>query len=357
VQLLLFNLVTDTDDPVLGFAISWIRALAERFSEIDVITMRAGRVEVPTNVTVHSVGKEQGFSELRRTFEFYRVLGRLLSVKSYGACFAHMMPLFAVMGTPLLRIRRVPIHLWYAHKATPPTLRLAERMVDRVFTSSPEGFRLRSSKVTVIGQGIDTRLFVPSSSPRPASTCFTITSVGRIEPIKRLEVLIEAVRLLRDEHGVENLQLRLIGSGSNRDRKYALSLHKHVENACLESVVTFCGPLPWSRVAHEYQRSDVVVNVSDTGSLDKALLEAMSCAIPVVTSNAAFRSVLAGADRDLIVIRDSPREVALACKRISAMPTLERNHLGKRLRQVVVMQHSLDHLADRLASEIVAHRH
>ena len=60
-RLLLFNLATDADDPVLGFSTRWIRALAKHLEFINVITMRAGRIEVPANVRVHSVGKEKGY--------------------------------------------------------------------------------------------------------------------------------------------------------------------------------------------------------------------------------------------------------------------------------------------------------
>ena len=65
-RLLLFNLVTDLDNPTQGFNTGWIRALARRVEFIHVITMRAGHVEVPGNVRVYSVGKEKGYSEPRR---------------------------------------------------------------------------------------------------------------------------------------------------------------------------------------------------------------------------------------------------------------------------------------------------
>ena len=77
-HLLMFNLATDADDPILGFASGWIAALAKRVEVVHVITMRAGRVDVPGNVRVYSVGKEKGYSEPRRAAEFYRHLIRVL---------------------------------------------------------------------------------------------------------------------------------------------------------------------------------------------------------------------------------------------------------------------------------------
>src|SRR2546428_2863676 len=40
VRILLFNLATDSDDPILGFTTRWIKALAKHVERIHVITMR-----------------------------------------------------------------------------------------------------------------------------------------------------------------------------------------------------------------------------------------------------------------------------------------------------------------------------
>jgi len=50
-NLLLFNLATDYDDPILGFATGWVNALARLYDQVFVITMRAGRVCVTPNIT------------------------------------------------------------------------------------------------------------------------------------------------------------------------------------------------------------------------------------------------------------------------------------------------------------------
>ena len=127
-RLLWFNLATDADAPNLGFAVEWINALAPHCEFIDVISMRVGRADVAGNVRVHSLGVELGYSEARRALRFYAILWRLLRTRSYDACFAHMQPLFAAMGAPLLRAYGIPVTLWYTHRAVPLRLRLAERV-------------------------------------------------------------------------------------------------------------------------------------------------------------------------------------------------------------------------------------
>lgn len=343
-RLLLFNLATDADDPTLGFTTTWINALAVHYDALDVITMRAGRLAVAPNVCVYSVGKEKGYSEPRRALEFYRLLIGLLRQHHYAACFAHMMPLFALMGAPLLKLARVPITLWYVHKSVTRLLWLAEKSVDHVVTASAESFRLPSRKVIVTGHGIDTELFHPDRvSPHEG---FTIISVGRIAPVKRLDVMLEAVRILVQEHGLRNVRLRLVGE---TDSPTAAALRQTALEQGLADVLELRAGVPYLQVPALYHTADVYVNMSETGSLDKALLEAMACGLPVVTGNDAGRSLLSTWSDRLTVPMGNARALAEKLAAQYHLSPDERHALGLELRQIVIEHHSLAALATRLS--------
>ena len=218
-RLLLFNLAVDADDAALGFVVEWVRMLAERCESVDVITMRAGDYDLPENVRVFSVGKERGYGEARRALEFYRILWRLLKENTYDVCFAHMMPLFAVMGAPLLKLKHIPMTLWYVHKSVTFKLRLAEKLVDKVVTASAESFRLDSDKVTILGHGINTDVFTPA--PPSDDGQFVIVSVGRIARSKRLEHLVAAVDTLTTTGMRANLHVRIVGESEPEEADYA----------------------------------------------------------------------------------------------------------------------------------------
>lgn len=343
-RLLVLNMMTDADDPILGFTTAWLNALARRCAQVDVITMIAGRLEVAANVRVFSLGKERGYSEPRRAVEFYRVLGRLLGEHHYEAAFAHMTPLFAVMGAPLFRLHRLPVTLWYTHSQVSPTLRLAEIASDHVVSASPESFRLPSKKLIIVGHGIDTAQFAPAAhrTARP----FTIGTIGRIGPKKQTGLLVDAARILAGE-GVD-FRVRLVGVPLPGDEGYVEGLKQTVRADGLADRVTFAGPIRFERVVDEYHGLDAMVNMSLTGSIDKAVLEAMACGVPAVTSNEAFFPILEPW-RDVLIVPDGSAETLAdrLCKLI-AMPEAERAALGAALRQIVVAHHSLDRLMDRL---------
>lgn len=343
-RLLVFNLATDDDDPILGFATEWIRALAVHCEALHVVTMRRGRAVLPSNVSVFSVGKERGFSELRRGLRFYRHLGRLLLTRSFDGCFAHMMPLFAVMGAPLLRLRGVRTILWYAHRAVTPTLKAAACVVDRIITSSPDGCRLRNSKVRVTGQGIDTALFIPPPvETRWPAAELRLVHVGRIAPVKRLEILITATRQLRASTG--KVRLDLVGPVG--DERYARMLRDTIERDGLGHVVHFTGPRERDRLPDIYGRAHFTLNAS-AGAIDKAVLEGMLCGALPVTCNEAFSEYLSRLDPLLYVARESGTAVADHVAALWSRDSAAQRGLAKRCRESVLAFHSLDSLTRRI---------
>lgn len=344
-RLLLFNLATDADDPILGFTTAWINALASRVDAIDVVTMRVGRLAVAANVRVYSVGKEQGYSEARRFIAFYRILWRLLRANHYDACFAHMQPLFAILGAPLLKLYRVPITLWFAHGAVTRRLRLAERLVDHVVTASAESFRIPSPKTHIIGHGIDTDQFaIPFTRENQERTRFTLVSVGRLNPVKRPDVLIDAVGLLRQRE--INVHLRFIGDVTNG--AYLELLRERVTQAGLDDAIEFAGPLGFEQIAGAYHQADVMVSASQTGSIDKVILEAMACGLPAITSNEAFVPVLKPWEPLLLMPPDDPAALADRVASLMARSSAERDALGRELRALVVRDYGIHQMIDRL---------
>ncbi|MDY0093959.1 MAG: glycosyltransferase family 4 protein [Candidatus Vecturithrix sp.] len=350
-RLLLFNLATDADDPVLGFTTHWIHELARQTEYIDVLTMRSGRIAVPANVCVYSVGKEKGYNEPLRVIEFYRILWSLLKHRQYDGCFAHMIPVFAVMAAPLLKFKRVPIVLWYTHKSVTWILRIATCLVDKIVTASPESFRIPSSKVRVIGHGIDTNKFVPNEYAELQQRPFTILTVGRLSLSKRVDRLLEAVKLFRQKHLDIAIGVNIVGGpATEEDLKYVAQLQDQVMQSSLSEIVKFLGNIPFQQVVPWYQQADCFVSLSDTGSLDKTVLEAMSCGIPVIAPP-TYAGILGKELASNVISAPEPNAV---CERIcffACMSPAERKTFGRRLRNIVIREHALATIGSRILRE------
>ena len=348
-RLLMFNLATDEKDPILGFTVEWVRALAARVPNIDIITMRFGSTDLPGNVRVYSIGKERGWSEARRLVEFYRRLGHLLHEQTYQACFAHMQERFALLAAPLLKLKHIPVTLWYTHPHTPLALRAAIRTVDRVVTADSSSCRVRTPKLLAIGHGIDTDRFVPAFCDRSR---FRVVAVGRVTPIKRLELLIDAAARLQSRQ-TDALEVRFIGPTDSADSNYEAALRRRAFEMGVASQVTFVGPLGTDELIAEYQAADAVVSLTRLGSFDKSALEGMSCGLPLLTMNPAFAPHLLAAGMPGLIEDGNTEALGQAIGRLADVPVEERRRWGLALRAEVVRAHSLQRLADLLVNQIL----
>lgn len=352
-NLLLFNLAIAADDPILSFTTQWINRLAEHYDHVDVITMRAGRLAVAENVSVYSVGKEKSYGEARRAVEFYRLLLERLRARRYAACFAHMMPLFALMGAPLLKLYRIPITLWYTHRSPHWTVRLGMKVSRRVVTAAPDSFPFATPKLRVIGHGIDTDFFSPAGSPHPPAQRAaqegevlpqTIVHVARLMPIKHQITLLRAAAALPDSHVV------FVGDvPPEQDTGYRAKLEQTARELGIIDRVTFAGNQSPEGVRDWYRRAAAAVNLSPPGLFDKAALEAIAVAVPTIVSNSAFDALL-GEDAPLLRI-PAPDDHAALAERLRALLALsddQRCAIGERLRARVISEYSFNALIPRL---------
>ncbi len=356
-NLLVFNLATDGDDPLLRFSSQWINRLAAHYERIDVVTMRAGRLITAENVHVHSVGKEKGYGEFRRALEFYRILSGLRRERPYSACFAHMMPLFAVMGAPLLL--GVPMTLWYAHRQAHLILRLATALSERVVSATAESFPLKTEKLRIIGHGIDTDFFTPVQThnqpiptlSKPVSTGKTtdfqpdsdtiqakIVHVARLMPIKHQATLIHALVNVEDAEAV------FVGDvPPGIDAGYRAELETLARDLGVAERVTFAGGQSAEGVRDWDRQAAIAVNLSPLGLFDKAALESMAVGVPTVVGSTAFDDVVQD-ERLKVSDPDDARALAKRLNDLLALPESERRAIGAALRERVLEAHSLDHL-------------
>lgn len=348
-RLLLFNLATDADDPVLGFTTLWISALAQRCEFIDVVTMRAGRLDLPANVRVHSVGKEKGYGKPRRVAEFYKILARIIREQRVDACFSHMMPLFSALAGPLLKVHGIPIVTWYAHAKVTPILKIAHRFSARMVASVSTAYPYRHDKFSVIGHGIDVGLFSPAIGELPVGPPILLCA-GRLSPVKDHPTLIGAVAWLR-QRWTGAFRVIILGSAATpRDQVYVQSLHRQVENLGLGDIVSFEPAVALQQLPAWYRRASVYVNMTAGGSGDKVVWEAMGCAVLSIVANQGFNDTLGiYADRCVYDYGDA-RQLADRLKWALALPQSDRASIGLYLRSQVEAQHSLPRLVHNLMS-------
>lgn len=344
-NLLIITQKVDQNEQLLGFFIKWIIGFAGKFNKITVGCLEQGHYNLPDNVIVKSFGKDIKLPKIIQLFNFYKLI--VGESKNYDAVFVHMNPIWVVLGGWWWRLSGKKISLWYAHGKVSFVLKTAEKFTHLIFTSTKEGCRLNSSKIKVVGQGIDTDHLKPAVTKH--NDKFKIVSVGRIAPSKDYETLISAVNLLPRD----SIKIEIVGGiGVSEDNDYLILLKNVISAKNLSDVIEFKGVVPNYDILPILQSADLFVNMGQTGSLDKAILEAMSCGVIVLTCNEALAGVLGDYAKLLMYPKKDYLQLAEKIKMIMAMSHEERDIISNALRKIVVDNHNIHDLIRKISGSL-----
>lgn len=285
-RLLIITQALDADDPILGFFHGWVAAFALRADAVTVIAHRVGKHDLPPHVRVISCGPA---AKIVRYVRLIRYIAR--EAPRHTAVFTHMVPEFALLAGPFTRFFKRRFAMFYAHRRISLRLWLALRFVDVMFTSSPEGFRVVSRKVRVIGQGIDTDLFSPRTAPLPPP--YRLLTVGRISPAKRVDVIIDAFAVIRSHARWHDATLTIVGDAYlSSDRAYADAMRSKTRALGIADAVFWRGAVPYAALPELYRNHHLFLHASETGSMDKTVLEALAAGCVVYSSSEAYAALL-----------------------------------------------------------------
>ena len=295
-RILIITQKVDLNDPFLGFFHQWIEEFSKYYESVLIICLEKGKFQLPTNVKVISLGKEKGISRVKYIANFYKNIWQ--ERKNYDLVFVHMNPIYVCLGGFFWRIMGKKIGLWYTHKNVDLKLRIAEFFANDIFTAAEESFNLKSKKVHIVGHGIELDKFKCDGIEK--SRIFQIVHVGRITPIKSCETLIEASKLLKNKMSIP-FKVVFVGSTANvGDDRYSNKLKEMVRSLNLEENVEFVGSVSNKDVKKYYCESNVSVNMTPTGGIDKSVVESMACGVPAIVSNKAFEKYLHPYEKELV---------------------------------------------------------
>ncbi|MFY9463115.1 MAG: glycosyltransferase family 4 protein [Candidatus Sungiibacteriota bacterium] len=338
-KLLIITQAVDREDPNLGAFYYWFEMLAQHAESVVIITGRAGAHDLPSNVSVHTFGTAR-LGRIGRLWKFWELFAR--NYANADAVLFHQIPEYVIVAAPFLLAKKKITALWYAHGVVSWRLRIAERLVGYIFTSSAAGFRMPSKKVHHLGQAINTELFSPVLRANHSGGILRMITVGRIASVKNYETIIHACAIVRDTSSQAWVLTIVGGPITPSDRIYGEKIKTLIREKNLEQYIHFYGDRGYSEIPDILREHDMFLNASATGSLDKAVLEAMACGLTVLTSNEAYRAILS---LEYFVEHPSAEFLAERIKARAAEPRPNRA-----LRDIVVRDHALERTIEKIAA-------
>lgn len=337
-RMLFVTQALDLDEPVLSTYHNWVSALAERVDHIEAICLKEGRHELPENVTVHSLGKENGRqSKVRYVIRFFMLSWKLRN--EYDAVFVHMNQEYVLISGWLWKLLGKRVYLWRNHYAGSLLTDLAAAFCTSVFCTSKHSYTARYKKTELMPVGVDTERFTAPSgvSRAPRSILF----FSRMSPSKRPEILLEALALLK-ERGTP-FTASFYGSPLPEDSSYYESLRRRTEEAGLTDLVSFFPGVANEDAPSVFQAHEIFVNCSRSGMFDKMLFEAAASGCMVLAVSEDFGNLFGRQHQ----FEATPLSLAEKLEEVLDMSTKERTDSQWKMQGIVNGQ-GLPELALRL---------
>jgi glycosyltransferase involved in cell wall biosynthesis len=175
--------------------------------------------------------------------------------------------------------------------------------------------------------GVDTERFAPRH-PTPGQAPFAVLTVAQLARRKGIDVLLDAVALLRERDVA--VEVVIVGDGDERR-----SLEARARDLRLDEAVTFAGAVGQDRIPDYYARADVFCLPSFAEGIPIVLMEAMAQQLPVVGTRIMGVPELVEHRRSgLLVSPARADELAAALEELAGDPAL-RGQLGRRARERV----------------------
>lgn len=327
----IYNLITDENDPVTAFAVDWIRAFAEISDEVVVFSTHVGKYNAPSNATVIELGGGTAKKRLFGLLKLYRSAIFVSNIQGRKIVFHHMSEKTAFLVGPILRILGIKQGLWYSHNRKSNVLISASKFVNYIFSPTTNSFPIESSKIRPVGHGINMSRFqkIGNSTVNRKG----IVSLGRISKVKNLEVIIDAL----SQVSAPRPSLTLIGP-IMEEHKYVEALIKRAEDSGVELILE--DSIAYSQVPKIISQYSMAFSGSPN-TVDKSVLEAAAVGCFVLSENefvlelSGMESVWSsiGVKAPLEITSQiellKPHELDANLRELIAASSIERNNVKK----------------------------
>lgn len=198
-------------------------------------------------------------------------------------------------------------------------------------------YGVKPNKITILPPGVDTSRFYPIPSDEAKEVIGLpkenrmLLFVGRIEPLKGVDVLIHALALMKQKGVFERSPhtLAIIGGDPNASTETISEEMSRLKALSAElglnDLVLFLGKRSQETLPYYYSAAEVLIMPSHYESFGMVALEAMACGTPVVASQVGGLAFLVqDGVTGLVVPGGEPEMLADTLTRLICEPELRR---------------------------------
>jgi glycosyltransferase involved in cell wall biosynthesis len=332
-RLLISTQVVDPSNTALGFFVDWIYAFREHCLSVTVLSLEQSDQKIE-GVVLKNLGKLKGSSGSFKLVYIFRLIFTLYKERNtFDVWFVHMNPEYVALAGLFVRfVLKKKIVLWYTHKSKSVALRIALPFVNTVFSALQGSFPLNTKKLITTGHAIDVNSLL--CIDRSERKLLNYTALGRIAASKHTSELIKVIGEFQKFEPQATLEI--VGKPTNAQESAYFKIYVEPylsQKGIVQHAVAH------SEIGTVFQRTDLLLHMSSTGGLDKSVLEAFSTCTLVLSNCSNFKAVLE--PLGFFVQGVDVSSWIQALQRVSMITPLERERLGKQLREYTIRHHSM----------------
>lgn len=199
---------------------------------------------------------------------------------------------------------------------------------------------IEKNKLWLVPNAVDTKRFHPAV-PDNWSGPFRVLSIGRMDALKRFDLVLKSIAAFRRRVGV-NIRVTLAGDGPLR-----AELERQAAELGLSDAVEFPGPV--SDVVPLYRQADVFVLASDQEGAPNVILEAMASGLAVVaTAVGGIPALITNGATGILIPPGGQDELVDAMELLAKNNSL-RQRLGEQARKFAECNHAPEMVAGVLS--------
>ena len=193
-------------------------------------------------------------------------------------------------------------------------------------------------KLVFIPNGVDINKFSPGISKikKKFKDRKIIIYFGRLHYQKNVDLLIKSFKYVKER--IRNVNLIIIGSGTDFDKLKKMSSS--------DEDIIMTGFLQDENLLDYLRAADVVVFPSRGENASFTIMEAMSCELPVISSDVGNARKILGDGRGILIEKYNEEDIAEKCIQVLTDNEMAQN-MGKNARKFVMENHSWDKISKK----------
>jgi len=194
-----------------------------------------------------------------------------------------------------------------------------------------EKWGVDSDKLIFIPNGVDIKKFSPGESKikKKFKDQKIIVYFGRLHYQKNVDLLIKSFKIVKEK--IRNVKLIIIGSGTDFDKLKKMSSD--------DKDIMMTGFIPNEDLIDYLRATDVVVFPSRGENASFTIMEAMSCELPVISSDVGNAKKILGDGRGILIEKYTEEDIAEKCIQVLNNEKMA-DKMGKDARKFVEENHS-----------------